>query len=190
MAEHDDELHLDPALRDALRDLDYRDAGPPAELRDRTLAAVRAQRPRGETPRRRGRRLRRPVAVGGAIGVAAAAVLALVLVLGGGGAEPDRTLALTGPAGTVTVEIRGDDARVRGDGERLPAGSAYELWTVTGDPAAPRLRSAGTFRTDADGTIEAELTLPADTPGDASLAVTREDDDDPAPNLPPVLSAS
>lgn len=189
MAEHDDDLHLDPELRDALRDLDYDDAGPPSDLRDRTIGAVRAQRPPGEAAARR-RRGRRPAVIGGAIGVAAAAVLALVLVLGGGNTDPDRTLTLAGPAGAVTVEIRGDEATLRGDGERLPAGSAYELWTVTGDAADPQLRSAGTFRTDTDGAIDAELELPAGTPGDASLAVTREDDDDPAPSLPPVLSAS
>lgn len=187
MAEHDDDdLDLDPALREALRDLDYDDAGPPPALRDRTLGAVRAQRTPGQAASRR-RRRRRSAVIGGALGVAAAAALAVVLVLDDTG--PDRTVTLAGPAGEVTVEIRGDEATVRGDGERLPAGSAYELWTVTGDPADPQLRSAGTFRTGTDGAIDAELALPAGTPGDAALAVTREDDDDPAPSLPPVLSA-
>lgn len=188
--EHDDDLDVDPELRALLRDLDYADEGPPADLRGRALGAVRAQPTRGEATERRRRRSRRPAVAGGIIGMAAAAALALVLVLGGGAGEPDRTLTLTGSGGRVTVEVRGDEATLRGDGEELPAGSRYELWTVTGDPADPTLTSAGTFRPGDDGTVDAELSLPGGTPDDAGLAVTREDDTDPAPNLPPVLSPS
>lgn len=197
MAEHDqDDLPLDPELRELLGDLDYADAGPPPGLRARTLDAVRAQPSPGEaTERRRAairerRGLRRPAMLGGAIGIAAAAALALVIVLGvGGPGDADRTLTLAGADATVTVEIRGDEATLEGDGTPLPAGTEYELWTITGDADAPTLTSAGTFRPGGDGTVDAELTLPEGTPDDAPLAVTREDDDDPAPNLPPVLVA-
>lgn len=194
MAEHEhDDPTVDPELQALLAELDYLDAGPPPGLRGRALGAVRAQPAPGEaTERRRAaareRRWWRPALAGGALGVAAAAALALVLVLGGGPGDPDRTLTLTGSAGDVTVEIRGDEATVRGDGAELPAGSRYELWTITGDPADPTLTSAGTFEPGDDGTVDAELTLPADTPAEAALAVTREDDDDPAPSLPPVLA--
>lgn len=194
MAEHDHEHEdVDPELRALLAELDYDDAGPPAGLRDRTLGAVRAQpEPGGATQRRRdaarARRMRRPTVIGTALGVAAAAVLALVLVVGGGESAPDRTLTLAGADGQVTVEIRGDTATFEGEGARLPANTAYEAWTVTGPSEQPTLTSAGTFRPQEDGTIDAELTLPEDTPADAALAITREDDDDPSPNLPPVLA--
>ena len=197
MAEHDqDDLDLDPELRALLGELDYEDSGPPPGLRTRTLDAVRAQPVPGQaTERRRAaarerRRLGRPAILGGAVGLAAAVAIALVVVLGSGGpGDPDRTLTLAGADGSVTVEIRGDEATLRGDGAQLPAGTEYELWTITGESDDPTLTSAGTFRPGDDGTVDAELTLPDGTPDDAPLAVTREDDDDPEPNLPPVLAA-
>lgn len=190
MAEHE-HPDLDPALRDALRDLDYEDSGPPASLRASTLDAVRAQPARGDAPARAARRRsRRPAVFGGALAVAAASLAALLFVVLGSDGTAPRTEQLAGSAGTLTAEIRDAEVTLKGDGAPLPAGAAYELWTIQGDPGDPQLTSAGTFRPDADGTVDAELTLPPGTPEGVPLAVTREDDDDPAPNLPPVLSTS
>lgn len=184
MADHDqDDLDLDPELRDLLRELDYADDGPPAALRGQTLDAVRAA-PAAAQARHRRRRL--GYVAGAAAGVAAAVILALVLVTGGGST---RTVELRGSAGQLTAEVQGSDVTITGAGAALPAGARYELWTVQGDSADPQLTSAGTFTPAADGEVDAELRLPKDTPDGVTLAVTRETDDDPAPNLPPVLSS-
>jgi hypothetical protein len=197
MAEHDDhdDLQPDPELRALLGELDYDDAGPPPGLRARTLGAVNAQPAPGHaTERRRAARRTRslslPVAVGGAIAVAATALIALLFTVAGLEGDAPRTTQLTGSAGTVTVEIRDAEVTLTGDGAPLPAGAEYELWTVQGDPDRPKLTSVGTFRPDADGTVDAELQLPEGVPQEAPLAVTREQDDDPSPNLPPVLAAT
>lgn len=197
MAEHDqDDLHLDPELRALLRDLDYDDAGPPAGLRARTLDAVREQPAPGQaTERRRAARRRargrRPYAVGGIAAVAAAALLALIVITGG--TQDERKVQLTGSAGSMTAEIRDTQVTLKGDGKPLPAGARYELWAIeknAADPGSPKLTSVGTFRPNADGTVDADLDLPKGTAEDVPLAVTQERDDDPAPNLPPVLSST
>lgn len=197
MAEHDDhdDLQVDPELRDLLRELDYEDAGPPPGLRARTLGAVSAQPMPGQaTQRRRAERRKRslslPYAVGGAVAVAAVGLVALLFVYAGLEGDAPRTTQLTGSAGAVTAEVRDAQVTLEGEGKPLPAGAEYELWAVQGDPDAPKLTSVGTFRPDADGKVDAELQLPKGMPQEVPLAVTQEDDDDPSPNLPPVLAAT
>lgn len=190
MTEHDHD-DLDPALRGELRELDYEHAELPPGLRDRTLAAVRAQPGREERrSARRDRRVSRPVLLGGALSVAAVAILALLLVVVGFEGSAPREVDLRGSAGALTAEVRDAEVTLQGDGAPLPAGAEYELWAVQGDPADPQLTSVGTFRPDAEGAVDAELMLPKGMPENVPLAVTREDDDDPAPNLPPVLATA
>ncbi|MBJ7328734.1 MAG: anti-sigma factor [Solirubrobacteraceae bacterium] len=185
MDEHDDDLQIEPELQELLRDLDYTDDGPSPELRARTLGAVRALPDHRAAAHTAVRRSRRPYAIGGIAAVAAAALAALVFTLGGLEGDADRTVQLTGSAGTVTAEIQDAEVSLKGSGEKLPAGTTYELWAIQdGTP-----RSAGTFTTDDDGRIDAELMLPKGAPQNAPLAITSEDDDDPAPSLPPVMAS-
>jgi hypothetical protein len=187
MAEHDE---LPPELRDVAalaRDLDFDAPGPSPELRERTLATVRAA-PAPEAHRRR--RRRRVVRAGGAaLAVAAAAAAAIVLATSGG--STTHTLDLQGADGHATAQLRSDRIVLRGDDlRRLRPGEVYELWTVQGSAAAPRLTSAGTFRPSATGTVDLTLRRPPGTSDKAQLAITVEADADPAPTLPPVLRSS
>ncbi|MGK2937031.1 MAG: anti-sigma factor domain-containing protein [Solirubrobacteraceae bacterium] len=197
MAEHDDhdDLQVDPELHALLGELDYDDAGPPAGLRARTLGAVSAQpMPGHATERRRTERRKRgislPYAVGGAVAVAAVGLVALLFTFAGLEGDAPRTTQLSGSAGAVTVEIRDTEVTLEGHGEPLPAGAEYELWAIQGDPDQPKLTSVGTFRPDAEGKVDAELQLPKGMPQKVPLAVTQEEDDDPSPNLPPVLAVT
>jgi anti-sigma-K factor RskA len=137
----------------------------------------------GASGRQAGRSTRRPALLGGRpLAVAAACLIALVvalaLVLPGGdedGTAAYATVSLdsrAGGAGSATAWL--DDVpagtRIRLETRRLPANSQYEVWCIATDG---RWISGGTFRTDRDGRVEAELTA-AVQPGDYHrMVVTR-----------------
>jgi anti-sigma-K factor RskA len=150
---------------------------------DRFARERREESAGGASGRRAGRSTRRPALLGRRPLVAAAAFLialavALALVLPG--ADEDDTAAYAtvsldpraGGAGSATAWL--DDVpagtRIRLETRGLPANSGYEVWCIATDG---RWISGGTFRTDRDGRIEAELTAGVQ-PGDYHrMVVTR-----------------
>jgi anti-sigma-K factor RskA len=150
---------------------------------DRFARERREEGAGGASERRAGRSERRPALLGRRpLAVAAACLIALAvalaLVLPGG--EEDGTAAYAtvsldsraGSAGSATAWL--DDVpagtRIRLETRGLPANSQYEVWCIATDG---RWISGGTFRTDRDGRVEAELTA-AVQPGDYHrMVVTR-----------------
>jgi hypothetical protein len=188
-------------------------ATPPPELRERTLAAVRAAeapplngrvQPVAVTPPTRRRRrswfARRRLALAGGLAVAlAAAAMGGALLERDGGLPGELELEATlrapdgGSSATASVratgigrviEFRTDDLPV------LPKGEYYELWFVgPGDrPRKPNRISAGTFHPDEDGRSHVRFAAAVDPANYPRLAVTAEPGDgDPAPNGPDLL---
>jgi anti-sigma-K factor RskA len=150
---------------------------------DRFARERREEDAGGASERQAGRSTRRPALLGRRpLALAAACLIALVvalaLVLPGG--EEDGTAAYAtvsldsraGRAGSATAWL--DDVpagtRIRLETRGLPANSQYEVWCIATDG---RWVSGGTFRTDRDGRVEAELTA-AVQPGDYHrMVVTR-----------------
>jgi anti-sigma-K factor RskA len=150
---------------------------------DRFARERREERAGGASRRLAGRLTRRPALLGRRpLAVAAAFLIALVvalaLVLPGG--DEDGTAAyasvsldpMAGGAGSATAWL--DDVpagtRIRLETRRLPANTQYEVWCIATDG---RWISGGTFRTDRDGRVDAELTA-AVQPGDYHrMVVTR-----------------
>jgi anti-sigma-K factor RskA len=119
---------------------------------------------------------RRPLAVAAACLIAL--VVALALVLPGGDEEGTAAYASValdpraGSGGSATAWLDEVPAgtRIRLETRGLPANSQYEVWCIAADG---RWVSGGTFRTDRDGRVEAELTA-AVRPGDYHrMVVTR-----------------
>ncbi|HZO96469.1 MAG TPA: anti-sigma factor [Gaiellaceae bacterium] len=142
-------------------------APPPPELRDRILAAVRAERP-NVVPLRP--RLSRPLAAVAAAAVAAAAGLAIWNVSLHGrldrAQEALRGVPLNGASGSVVVS--GDEAALVLTGVgRAPAGKTYEAWVIAGS----RAERAGVFA-GGEGTVVVRLTHAV--PAGAVVAVTVE----------------
>ncbi len=150
---------------------------------DRFARERREEGAGGASGRRAGRATRRPALLGRrALAVAAACLIAvavaLTLVLPGGdedGTAAYATVSLdprAGGAGSATAWLDAVPAgtRIRLETRRLPANSQYEVWCIAADG---RWISGGTFRTDLDGRVEAELTA-AVQPGDYHrMVVTR-----------------
>jgi hypothetical protein len=131
----------------------------------------------GRKPRRRARRpallaprpgsLRRPLALAAACLIALIAAFALVLP----GDEEDTAAYATvsldpmaGGAGSATAWLDNVPAgtRIRLETRGLPANTKYAVWCIAADG---RWISGGTFLTDRDGRVEAEMTA-AVSPGD------------------------
>lgn len=114
---------------------------PPAELRERVLEAIRAER--AVVP------LRRRLATRWTAAAAAAACVALGLglwaTLGGSGgsrAREPQTVALKGTSGNVQVDRVGHAVLVVDHVARAPAGKTYEAWVIPQGKAPER---AGLF---------------------------------------------
>lgn len=169
---------------------------PGAELRDRIVAAVRAE-PQAVVPLENRRRRVVPA-------LAAAAAVAAVVALAAGlwatrlSGELDETrsaLALLADPGARTIDLRAGDGRlvVGPDGRALlllpgldpaPAGKTYEVWIVASGPPRPAGLFSGRDAVDVvavDGPVE---------PG-AVVAVTVEDAGGvPAPTSDPVVASA
>jgi anti-sigma-K factor RskA len=151
------------ALRESAGELAYAadDAEPSPELRDRILAAARAE-PRTATvvPFRR----RRWVFPATAVAAVAAACLAVGLGLWAVSLrdDPTRVVAMEG-GGSLVIE--GDSATLVACVDDPPAGKTYEAWVIEGDEPRP----AGLF---AGGCQHVELEEPVEA-GD-TVAVTLE----------------
>ena len=186
---------------------------PPAELEQRTLAAIRAAAappldrprpraavaPRTRPPRRSWLGRRRLAFAGGlAIALAAATVAGGLLDREGGlpgELELETTLRAPGGGQTATASVRetgiGRVIEFRTDElPILPEGEYYELWFVgPGDRRGnPNRISAGTFHPDQQGRSRVRFTAAVDPAKYRRLAVTAEPGDgDPAPTRPDVL---
>jgi hypothetical protein len=130
----------------------------------------------GRRPHRLALPIRRPLALAAACLVALIVTLALVLPGGGDdGTTAYATVSLdprAGGAGAATAWVNEVPAgtRIRLETRGLPADSEYEVWCIATDG---RWVSGGTFRSDQDGRVEAQLTA-AVKPGDYHrMVVTR-----------------
>jgi len=115
-------------------------AEPPLELRERILAAARAERPNVAPLRPR-----RPYTLAAVAAVAIAAALALgswALVLNSRNNGHVRALPITGAAGSVIVQPDGRAILVVAGLPRAPAGKTYEAWVISSGQAYP----SGLFR--------------------------------------------
>jgi len=178
-------------------------AAPPADLRERTLAAVaRAAELDGlgalpavepDRPVRRGGRFGLRVLAPALAGLATALVALALVVSGGEELEARAELGGDGVAATVeltelgigrVVELRSDSLPV------LPAGEFYELWFATPDdrPGAPDRISAGTWHPDPEGASVVSFTGAVDPALNPVVVITREPGDgNPAPSGREVL---
>jgi len=178
-------------------------AAPPADLRERTLAAVAraaeldglgalpAVKPDRPPPRRARFGLR--VLAPALAGLATALVAVVLVVSGGEDLEARAELGGDGLGATVeltelgigrVIELRSDTLPI------LPKGEYYELWFATpGDrPGAPDRISAGTWHPDADGGSVARFTGAVDPALNPIVVITREPGDgNPAPSGREVL---
>jgi anti-sigma-K factor RskA len=164
-------------------------APPPAALRDRILAAARADGGRViEFPRRR-----RVVPVLSAAAAAAAAVAIGLGVWANSlsneldelrdvlGDPQARSIALEGADGRLVVDPDGKAALIA-NLRAAPSGKTYELWVIQGE-AAPR--PAGLFEQGGEPVL-----LDARVPPDAVVAVTVEQDGGvDAPTRRPIVTA-
>ena len=150
---------------------------------DRFARERREEGAGGASGRRAGRSTRRPALLGGRpLAVAAACLIALVvalaLVLPGGDDDGSAAYAsvsldpMAGGAGSATAWLDNvpGGTRIRLETRGLPANTEYAVWCIGTDG---RWVSGGTFRTDRDGHVEAEMTA-AVSPGDYHrMVVTR-----------------
>ncbi len=152
------------ALRDSAAELAYAAEGPepPAELRDRILAAARAE-PRTATvvP------LRRPWLFPATAVVAAAAACAAVGLGLWANSLRDREPRVVAMEGGGSLVVSGKQATLVACVEDPPAGKAYEAWVIEND----RPRRAGLFQ---GGCHSLPLEEPVE-PGN-TVAVTLEDE--------------
>lgn len=127
-------------------------ADPSAELRDRVLAATRA-----EEPRLARRRWRTPTLAFAAAAACAAIVLVVSAVTAHspfGSSHPAlETLRLHGASGSLVLTRTGEAALVVSGLPRAAAGKTYEVWVMSGRAAEP----AGTFAAR-PGTVTVHLT--------------------------------
>jgi anti-sigma-K factor RskA len=157
-------------LADGATALAYTAEGPapPAELRERILAAARAERATVVPIRRRfGTRWT-------AAAVAAAASLAIGLglwaTLGGSGgsrARESQTIALSGASGRLQVDRVGHAVLTVDHVARAPSGKAYEAWVIPSGKAPER---AGLF----SGGGRVSVRLGPRVPAGSMVAVTVE----------------
>jgi hypothetical protein len=141
-------------------------AAPPPDLEDRIIDRIRAEQ-NGKVVGLAERREARQRRVPRVLVAAAAAVVAIVLAVGvasivdrdsnGGGADPD-AVALAGTAEGITGSAaitQGDSAtEIHLVASGLEPDEVYAAWLA---PAEGDRVPAGTFRTDANGEIEADL---------------------------------
>lgn len=123
------------ALRESADELAYAAEGaePPAELRDRILAAARAE-PRTATvvPLRR-----RWVFPATAVAAVAAACAAIGLGLWANSLRDGPTQRVVAMEGGGSIVIEGDQATLVACVDEPPAGKAYEAWVIAGDSPRP-----------------------------------------------------
>ena len=165
---------------------------PPAELRERILAAARAERSNVVPIRRR-----LPVALGAAAAIAATVALALGLWASSVSneldrersllailADPDaRAIPLEGANGRVVVTDTGEAALVVSGLATAPEGKTYEVWVAEGD----RMLPAGVFDARHERDV-VRLTRPV--PPGSGVAVTVEDaGGTDAPTSDPIFTA-
>lgn len=174
---------------------------PPAALRDRILAAARAERPT-VVPFEPRRRLQ--------TSLAAAAAIAAVVAIGLGVyafslnqrlddtrsalstqedvaavlADPNATsVPMAAGTGRLVVAGNGSAVLVLDDLSTVPSGKTYQAWVVEGKTPVP----AGTF--DERGG-HAVVPIPQRVPDGAVVAVTIEDEGGAKTPTPPILAAS
>lgn len=166
---------------------------PPARLRRRLLAAVRAE-PGGSAAAPSRRRLLAAIPRP-AVALAAAAVLAagvaIGFVAGGSDRSPETTVAAeataAAPAGVAATIVRdGDAGTLRTTGMPEPAaGDVYQVWIRDGQ----RITPSTVFVVDRDG--EGVAAIPGGLDGGDEVMVTREPPGgSDAPTSAPLLSAS
>ena len=167
---------------------------PPAGLRERLLAAVRADLAAESTPPERAGWRRRRVRIGGfAFGPAtalAALLIAVAAVVGyeaRDSGEPETRsvgVAATPPGSAAKLEISDGEATLRANGvPQLPPGSVYQVWVRRGST----VRASSVFRPSEDGSAAAAV--PEALDGD-ELMVTREPGrGSRTPSSAPVFSA-
>jgi Anti-sigma-K factor rskA/Putative zinc-finger len=178
-AEHADLVDI-PSLLDAAGSEETPTPHPPAALEEAVLDRFAREHPGASTstspPRRRIRdRLRsalkpfsRPIPAALAGATAAAAVTAALIVLPGGSHDSTELYhaSLAGspaaPGATASARLEvleaGTHVNLSVHGLRGSPGSVYELWCIRDDG---RKVSAGTFRTDASGNADVNLTTAA-----------------------------
>lgn len=168
------------ALREGAGELAYAAEGvePPAELRDRILAAARAEsRTATVVPMRR-----RWVFPATALAAVAAACLALGLGLWANSLRGGTTERVVPMDGGGSLVIEGDRATLVACVEEPPVGKTYEAWVIEGDEPRP----AGLF---AGGCQHVQLEEPVE-PGN-TVAVTLEASAGvDRPTTDPVMSAN
>jgi anti-sigma factor RsiW len=140
---------------------------PPAGLRDRIVAAARAEPPK--VVALRSRRTRYYAAVG-AVAAAAALAIGLWAGLSGGSASPKLALAVRS-GGVAQLTASHFDA--------APEGKIYEIWVIE---AGGKPKPAGLFRDDA------RVALTRSAPKGATVAVTLEDAPMATTPTPPILA--
>jgi anti-sigma-K factor RskA len=167
-----------PGLLDRIAPADVPPPTPSPEVEEAVLDRYARERREegagGASERRAGRLTRRPAFLGRRpLALAAACLIALVvalaLVVPG---DDDDTAAyasvsldpMAGGAGSATAWLDNVPAgtRIRLETRGLPANTKYAVWCIAADG---RWISGGTFLTDRDGRVEAEMTA-AVSPGD------------------------
>jgi anti-sigma-K factor RskA len=167
-----------PGLLDRIAPADVPPPTPSPEVEEAVLDRYARERREegagGASERRAGRSTRRPAFLGRRpLALAAACLIALVvalaLVVPG---DDDDTAAyasvsldpMAGGAGSATAWLDNVPAgtRIRLETRGLPANTKYAVWCIAADG---RWISGGTFLTDRDGRVEAEMTA-AVSPGD------------------------
>jgi anti-sigma-K factor RskA len=147
---------------------------PPAQLEEAVLDRFAREHPTPEAPRRRLRALtaplRRPLPAAAAGALAAAAVTVAIMMLAGTGGGPSSEdvfkAQLTGapavPSATADARLQtvssGTHVHLRVNGLTGRPEDLYELWCVRDDGTKI---SAGTFRVDARGHADVQLTTAA-----------------------------
>jgi anti-sigma-K factor RskA len=149
----------------------------PSDLEERTIAAVHRA-----ASRRRGRRFAQ-------IGTAVAACLALLAVLtfGNLGAKPQTADFALAPVAAGAMRAEAHAVKVANGWQvdlkavNLPPGH-YECWyTGRGDqPGTPNRVSAGTFKVEADGTVDVRMTVGVSPLQFPTMEISKE----PADNNP------
>lgn len=149
--------------------------GAPPDLKDRVMAAVRAEAPR-QAPKKQARHwpIARPrlVASATAAAAAAAAAVAIVLVLGGGNSTRIYEGVVHAPGASASLRQSGSSTELRVS--RVPPppqGRIYEVWLKRGARAP---QPAGTLFANGTGTVS----VPGNLSGVQAMLVTSE----PRPN--------
>jgi anti-sigma-K factor RskA len=161
---------------------------PPAALRERILAAARAERtnvvPIHAASGFRGRNTAaRVLAVAASVAAVGLGVWNIALHRQLNDSEAQRSVLLHGAAGSVVLAANGQGTMTLANLESAPAGKTYEAWVIENGKAKP----AGTFEVEGK-TVVVHLNRPV--PAGAIVAVTIERDGGSAqPTSAPVITS-